>query len=222
MKYLIRIILLLTPAFALAGEPSDLGNNLAYLRVHSLADSTAELKTALALKHAYVLDVRYATATDEAIAALKSALAAHPPEVPLFILISPATPSGVIDAISAPTRSKFITLGIAGTQPAPRIEVRTLPEIDRSAYDALDHGKSLNELVSGKIEKDRYDEATLVHEFKNGNPDPESALSPDATKSKPTNGADKADNAADPAEPLRDRVLQRALNLHQALLALRR
>lgn len=218
MKSLLRFILLFVPAFAFAAESPDLGNNLAYLRVHSLADSSAELKAALALKHAYVLDVRYATATDEAIAALNTSLATHPADAPLFILISPSTPAGIIDAINAPAHAKFVTLGIAGTQPTPRIEVRTSPEIDRAAYDAFDHGKSLTELVTGKMEKDRYDEATLVHEFKNGNPDPEAALSPDAPKAK----SDKADDAADPVEPLRDRVLQRALNLHQALLALRR
>ncbi len=218
MKFLLRLTLLLVPVLAFAADAPDLGSNLAYLRVHSLADSSAEVKTALTLKHAYVLDVRYATATDDAIAVLKTALAAHPVDSPLFILISPATPGGVIEAINAPTHARFITLGAAGTQPAPRVEVRTSLETDRAAYDAFDHGKSLTELVTGKIEKDRYDEATLVHEFKNGNPDPESALSPDATKSKP----DKTDDEADAPEPLHDRVLQRALNLHQALLALRR
>lgn len=217
MKFLLRFVLLLVPAFALAAEPPDLGNNLAYLRVHSLADSSAELKAALALKHAYVLDLRYATATDEAVAVLKTALATHPQDAPLFILVGPATPGALINAINGPTRAKLVTLGIAGTLPTPRVEVRTSPETDRAAYDAFDHGKSLNELVSGKIEKDRYDEATLVHEFKNGNPDPEAALS-DATKSR----TDKSDDAAEANEPLRDRVLQRALNLHQALLALRR
>ena len=222
MKILLRLIFLLAPVLALAAESPDLGNNLAYLRVHSLADSDPELKAALALKHAYVLDVRYATATDDAIAALKNSLATHPTDAPLFVLISPATPAGIIEVINSPTHAKLITLGIAGTQPAPRIEVRTSPETDRAAYDAFDHGKSLIELVTGKMEKDRYDEAALVHEFKNGNPDPESALSVDPTKSKTANGADKSDDAAEPTEPLRDRVLQRALHLHQALLALRR
>jgi len=221
MKILFRLFLAFLPAFAFASEPSDLGHNLAYLRVHSLADSQTELKAALALKRALVLDLRYATATEDSVAILKSSLAGRPTEPTLFILISPATPADVAAAINDPSHARFITLGVAGSQPAPRVEVRATPETDKTAYDALDHGTPLVELVTGKIEKERYDEATLVHEFKNGNPDPEPELVPDPTKSKNTKDTNKPD-AADSTDPLRDRVLQRALNLHQALLALRR
>lgn len=218
MKFLLRLALFIVPTFAFAADAPDLGNNLAYLRVHALTDAAGDLKATLPLKHACVLDVRYATATNEAIDALKAALAGHPADEPLFILVGASTPAAIVDALALPTHPKFITLGITGTQPAPRIEVRATAETDRAAYDAYDHGKALTELVTGKVEKERYDESTLVHEFKNGNPDPEAALSPDAPKSK----SDKSDDSGDTPEPIRDRVLQRALNLHQALLALRR
>jgi hypothetical protein len=216
------LLILRVLSFATEPAPPDLGNNLSYLRVHSLADAAPALQSALSVKHACVLDLRYATASDESIAALRAALAGHPAEAPLFILISPATPASVIAAINPAAPATFITLGIAGSRPSPKITVKTGAEIDRQAYDAFDTGTPIADLISGKIDKDRYDEATLVQEFKNGNTDPEPPLLPDPTKSKSLTGADKSSEpAAGVTQPLKDRVLQRALNLHQALLALR-
>ena len=76
-------------------------------------------------------------------------------------------------------------------------------------------GTPVETLISGKIEKDRYDEATLVQEFKNGNPEAAPPQPPDPTAAKATDA---------PAKPpvLVDRVLQRAVHLHAARLALRR
>jgi len=223
MKQILPLLFLLLPALIFAREPTDLGYNLSYLRVHSLAEATPELQSALAVKHACVLDLRYATASDESIEALKTALEGYPAESPLFILVSPETPSALVGAINPSAKPMVITLGTAGSQPSPRITVKTDAETDRRAYDAFDKGTPLTELISGKIDKDRYDEATLVHEFKNGNPDAEPPLTPDPTKSKGVPAADKTTEATqDAPEPLKDRVLQRALNLHQALLALRR
>ena len=223
MKLFFPILFLAVTAAARAGEPADLGSNLSYLRVHSLAEAAPELQPALAVKHACVLDLRYASASDEAIAALRTALASHPADSPLFILVSPATPAGVTDVITPSGENKFITLGVTGSHPSPRIEVKTDAATDRAAYDAFDHGTPLTELISGKIEKDRYDEATLVHEFKNGNTDPEPPLAPDPTKPKnPVPPGKTNELPANATEPLRDRVLQRALNLQQALLALHR
>ena len=198
-----------------AGEPTDLGNNLSYLRVHALAGSDPALQVALSAQHACVLDVRYATATEESIATFRTALAKHPSEAPLFILISPATPPSVVDAVNAVTPATFVTLGIAGSNPSPKITVKTTAATDREAYDAFDNGTSLTELISGKIEKDRFDEATLVKEFKSGNPDPEAPSATDRAATKPPETPTKA-------AVLTDRVLQRALHLHQALLALQR
>ena len=198
-----------------AGEPTDLGYNLSYVRVHSLADSAPALQSALSVKHACVLDVRYATATDESISALRTALAGHPAETPLFILISPATPVSVLEAVNPPTPVTYVTLGVAGSKPSPKITIKTGAEIDREAYDAFEHGTPITELISGKIDKDRFDEASLVQEFKNGNPDPESAAPTGHPDSKLANGNPEKTAA------LTDHVLQRALHLHRALLALR-
>ena len=221
MKFFLPFLFLLLPALAHAAEPPNLGYNLTYLRVHSLEAALPELQTQLAEKHASVLDLRYVTASDESAAALHAALAAHPADMPLFVLISPDTPAAILQVIEPLNHDKVITLGVAGSHPAPRIIVKTSAKTDRQAYDAFDHGTPLAELISGKIEKERFDEATLVHEFKNGNPDPEPPEAPDPGDST-ADGTKPTSPAAKTPEPLRDHVLQRALNLQQALLALRR
>lgn len=199
-------------ALSAGTELTDLGSGLAYLRIHSVADSEAALRKAVPGAGALVLDLRYATASDESAAALKSALARRPTNTPLFILVSPATPSAVAPAI---VQSPALTLGAPGSAPGPKVVVLTDAATDRRAYDALETGTSLEKLISGKIAKDRFDEATLVHEFKNGNPDAAPAPLPDPTAPKP------AGTPEQPA-PLVDRVLQRAVHLHRALQALRR
>jgi len=56
-----------------------------------------------------------------------------------------------------------------------------------------------------------------VHEFKNGHPDAEPPPAPDPTAAKPAGDTAKET----PPVPPTDRVLQRALHLHRALLALK-
>lgn len=208
-KFVSRLVLLLAALGSVpAAELADLGQGLAYLRVHSLADSVKAAGAPAAL----VLDLRYATTDDAATAALQAALARRPASSPLFILVSPATPATLAPVIS---QSPALTLGLAGSQPAPKVVVRTDAATDRQAYDALEAGTPVDQLISGKIEKERFDEATLVEEFKNGNPDAAPPPAPDPTVPKP-------DGAPEKPAVLTDRVLQRAVHLHRALLALRR
>lgn len=196
-----------------ATELTDLGQGLSYLRIHSVADSEVALRKAVPGAGALVLDLRYATASDESSVTLKTAIAGRSPNTLLFILVSPATPPGLGPVISA---SSALTLGTAGSLPAPRVVVQTEAITDRRAYDALDAGTPLAKLISGKIEKERFDEATLVQEFKNGNPDAAPLPPPDPTVAKPAGTLEK-----EPPAPLVDRVLQRAVHLHRALLALK-
>ena len=202
--------LLLAPR-SKATELTDLGSGLAYLRIHSVAESDAALHKAVPGAGALVLDLRYATAGDDSAAALQSALAGHAARTPLFILVSPATPVALAAVIRT---SPALTLGILGSVPAPKVVVQADAAADRRAYDALETGTALEKLLSGKIEKERFDEATLVHEFKNGNPDAEPPPPPDPT-------APKVAGTPETPAPLTDRVLQRALHLHRALLALK-
>ena len=210
-----RLILLFTALLLLAAtratELTDLGQGLVYLRIHSVAESDAALHQAVPGASALVLDLRYATAGADAAATLQSALASRTAGAPLFILVSPATPAALAAVIR---NSPALTLGVLGSAPAPKVVVQTDAATDRRAYDALETGTALEKLITGKIEKERFDEATLVHEFKNGNPDAEPPPPPDPT-------APKAAGAPETPVPLTDRVLQRAIHLHRALLALK-
>jgi hypothetical protein len=191
-----------------AAEPLELAPGLPYLRIHSLEKSALELNAALNLNKspALVLDLRYVADERDAADVINS-LNSHPAKPMLYILVSPETPKDVAAVISA-TSTRLVTLGIRNSRPQPRVVVEQTAADDRAAYAALDHGTALAALVSGKVEKEHFDEAVLVKEFNNGNHDahpPEG--NPDATKS---------------TTPLTDRVLQRALHLHQALQALKR
>jgi len=191
-------------------EPIDLGANLAYLHIKSLADAAPLLSTAQSAQRPLVLDLRYATSEAAALSVFQTALARHP--APLFILFSTATPQEII-AVVKQSAGAIITLSVAGAAAPAQIQVKADPAADRLAYEALGQGTLPAILVTGKIEKERFDEATLVQEFKNGNSDAEPPPLPDPTQP-------KLNQAAPVKAPLIDRVLQRAIQLHRALLAL--
>jgi hypothetical protein len=214
-----------------ATELTDLGQGLAYLRIHSVADSEAALRKAIPGTGALVLDLRYATANDTSAAMLKTALAGRSTGALLLVLVSPATPVALAPVLSAPPA---LTLGAPGSVPPPKVVVQTEVAADRRAYDALDAGTEISKLVTGKIEKDRFDEATLVKEFKNGHDTDSPGGRPEQTPAGPQPGTGPATppitgplGAEDtpketPAVAPTDRVLQRAIHLHRAMLALRR
>lgn len=191
-------------------EPIDLGANLAYLHIKSLADAAPLLSTAQSAQRPLVLDLRYATSEAAALSVFQTALARHP--APLFILFSTATPQEII-AVVKQSAGAIITLSVAGADAPAQIQVKADPAADRLAFEALGQGTLPAILVAGKIEKERFDEATLVQEFKNGNPDAKPPPLPDPTQP-------KLNEAAPVKAPLIDRVLQRAIQLHRALLAL--
>jgi len=222
MKKFILILFFTLALLARATELIDLGQGLSYLRVQSLADSEKALHSAVPGAAALVLDLRYVTANDASVESLRTALATHTANGPLFILVSPATPRAVAEVITQ-SSTPVLTLGVAGSLPAPKVTVKTDAETDRRAYDALQGGARVEDLITGKIEKERFDEATLVQEFKNGNHDAEPPPVPDPTVHKPADPTEKPQSSAvSPVERLVDRVLQRAVHLHRALRALRR
>lgn len=215
MKRLLAALCLLASVLG-AAEPTDLGQGLSYLRIHSIAGSEADLRKAAPATGALVLDLRYATVNDAAPAILQASLANRPASALLLILVSPATPASLAPAIAA---SSALTLGAPESVPTPKVVVHTDSAADRKAFDALDTGTELTKLITGRIEKERFDEASLVKEFKDGNHDPEPppAVDPTAPKKEGDTNKDKDAPAAVPT----DRVLQRAIQLHRALLALK-
>lgn len=213
------LVLLLTVAClrAAAGQglgagPIDLGQGLSYVRVHSMVSDEASVASALAANNALVLDLRYTVGARENGNAFFRALATHTGPAPLFILVSPST-SGAVGEILAASSVKFITLGTKDALPTPKVVVNQAADADQRAYEALESGMPLAALLSGKIDKSRYDEASLMKDFRSGNTDAEPPAPPDPTA--------KKDDDAKKAPVLTDRVLQRAVHLHAALQSIK-
>lgn len=194
----------------------DLGENLGYFRVHTLP---ADLPPAATKARPLVLDLRFSTATDGAANALEAwvkfrATAA----TPVFVLVNSATPS-VFRGLFASFKSQpgFLTIGPASDAFTPDIAIEIDPAAGRRAYDALEHGTSVDALTRQNADKPRNDEASLMHERASPAEDSDDAL------------ADLSDHDEEPPPPppappppLADLALERAIEIHRALLALKR
>ncbi|MDP2139026.1 MAG: hypothetical protein Q8J74_14345, partial [Candidatus Didemnitutus sp.] len=156
------------------------------------------------------LDLRYVVATDEDAPLISRALGQRTGSLPLFILISPETPPALARVLSR-LPAGTVTLGVAGSAPTPTVVIAQATDTDRRAYAAALDGLALETLISGKLVKERFDEASLVKDFQNGHAHPSPPPVPDLTAK------------TDPDKPqlLIDRVLQRAVHLHRTLVALR-
>jgi len=211
MKHLRLLSCLLSSAictFLGASEVQELSPGLGYLRIHSIVQEREAIKEALHQSRPLVLDLRQTVDERDAGETLRSEFNSQTTKPLLYVLVSPATSVPVAGAIVAST-TRLVTLGVKGSHPEPQVVVLQSADDDRKAYDALAAGTALADLISGKVDKERYDEASLVQEFKGGNHD---ARPPEAVS---------AGNATAPAR-LTDRVLQRAVHLHRALQALKR
>ncbi len=205
-------LLLAAPATS-AAAPSDLGQGLLYCRVHALP---ADLPTAGTGKSALVLDLRYATADDIGVTAFSAWLGFRTATQPVFILVNAGTDPALLHALAArPQPSGVVVLGPPLSGFTPDVPLKISPETEHRAYDALDHGATIDSLIVEKIDKPRYDEAAMVKEHASDSepaPDDEDAAAkPDTAKAKPA-----------PPPQLIDLALQRAIQLHRALLALHR
>lgn len=190
-----------------AAEPVAIDPGLGYLRLASTVESAADLRTALHGSRALILDLRYAADEPGAATALLE-LNSQPAKPMLYVLVSPATPVTVAEALTR-TSTRLVLLGVKGSRPDAQVVVEQSTDTDRRAYEAGKTPAALADLISGKVEKEHFDEAQLVREFKNGNRDAHPAEGdPDATGAAPGR--------------LTDRVLQRAVQLHRALQALQR
>lgn len=193
-------------AVAAFGAPltRDLGQGLTYFRV---AELPRDLPVAVTLgKKACVLDLRYAQGGSAGAAALEDWLKQRAaPRAPIFVLANSETARELRSAILAPSpASGVMTLGPAGTEFQPNIEVGLASADERRAYDALAEGVSLTVLLTDNPDKVRNDEASL---------------SKDRLAEA---SADAVSDAKKPAPPPVDAVLQRAVHLHRALLALKK
>lgn len=235
--HLARIVRLL-PAFlillagSLAPCPSclaapvasvDLGQNLTYVRVHRLPDDDALVATAWKAA-ALIIDLRHVSG--DPVASFSADLAARPALNPLFVLTGPETPSGLI-ATFRRRAPALITIGLSGPGNAPGLAIAVSPEIDRQAYDAVEAGKSVESLISEQVAKPRFDEAALARDHTSAvagddgdqsRTDEPKAVPPPDHSPAPAAGATPSPAATE--VPPKDAVLQRAVQLHRALLAL--
>lgn len=197
----------------------DLGEGLAYFRARELP---SDLPGAAAKPGPLVLDLRFVAVRDSAVTALEAWLKFRAtPVAPVFVLFNAETAAPVRDYLAAEkAHPGLVTLGPAAPGFAPDLAIDATAEEDRAAYDALDRGAVLTTLITENADKPRNDEAALVRERANPPADP---TSPTANDDPAAEFAEKSTPApAAPPPPPVDYTLQRAIQLHRALHALKR
>lgn len=190
-----------------APKEADLGDGLLYARVHAAA---TDLPTGdLVRGHSCVIDLRFAQGDPVAADVLGNWITSHAaPRTPLFILVNGATSGALVRTITEHHVPGIMTVGIEGQSLAPDIMVKQTSDDERRAYDAYDAGTTIALLTTDNPNKQRNDEASLSHDHAS-----ETAEREDPADSTP---APKAKSA-----PI-DAVLQRAIQLHRALRAMKR
>ena len=217
------------PALHAAIE-KELGQALAYVRLTNVgADAIIAFDT-IERRPALVLDLRSLKTANGFAEALQAALAKPPaPHAVRIILFNATTAPALIAAITE-TLPSVITIGPRSAATSVDIAVAISDEEDRRAFDALGTGTPLEKLINNLQEKPRYDEAKLVHDHANGVTPPEAAMPADAEDDsvvtepgaeQPAAEKPSADATKKPA-PLIDLVLERAVQLHRSLLALKK
>lgn len=207
-----------------AGVVADLGQGLRYLRVEALP-AQLDPATAALKRLPLVLDLRRCTTSPGATEALRTALlaAANDAGGAVFILLGADTDPALVAAV--PDSPRLVTVGVADRTVPVRMPVQTGADEDRAAYAAIVAGHGLVELTEEKVEKRRFDEARLSAAHANGRGRGGLALDSDPDNDRPgggTNAAPADGDTAAPPKPPKDLVLQRAIFLHRALLALNR
>lgn len=193
----------------------DLGEGLTYYRAHALP---ADLPPPDGAKGPLVLDLRFVSGDRAAAATLGAWLNFRRSEnAPVFVLYNEATSS----ALRAAANPRGGRPGVLTLAPRDRssadLAINTTPDADRRAYDALEHGTDLATLLASEPDKERHDEAALVRDRTAPAPTSDDEPTDDITSA----GSPPADTAAAPPPPT-DLVLQRAVQLHRALRALKR
>jgi hypothetical protein len=201
-------LVLAAPAVRSAPLQRDLGMGLAYVRVHVLPDDLPG--SAAVGPHPCVLDVRYVQGSEADAGALLGWLKQHAGvHTPVFLLANRDTSGALLAPLNSPDAvTGLVIVGARAPGFSPDIALPVAPADERRAYDAMEHGASVESLITDHALKSRNDEATLAR----------ARLS--------DSGADDADApaAAPAATPpaVIDPVLQRAVQLHRSLLALKR
>jgi len=208
----VRFSLRMMFAAALAGTapaqavsiPFDLGHGLSYYRVHELP---ADLPPAPSGRPGpCVLDLRFAK-SDGPGAGLLSAWVRFnaSPAAPVFILENSDTSAALVALFPGGAAGEVIVLAPASEKLSPTVAVHVDPATDRKAYDAVEKGTALASLLADNPAKPRIDEAYLDKEHLSDSDAP-----------------DIETDKESPPSPLVDAMVQRAVQLHRGLVALKR
>jgi len=216
--HFVSLVLLLAPALAAAAAgplERNLGPGLTYFRLHVLP---ADLPVAPGRRGASIVDLRFTVDEPGATAALGDWLKSHCAiATPVFVLLNGDTAPAVLAYFGDHSAmAGLVTLGTPSPGFTPDIIVKIASAVERTAYDALDKGTAVESLLADRMDKPRHDEAAIAQE--------RTAPVGDDTASD-TDLADPAKNApATPTAPppVTDYTLLRAVQLHQALVALRK
>lgn len=210
------------------GFTRDLGEGLAYYRVTTLPSDLPVTDTAR--KQPRVLDLRYVPGDITAGAALSGWLKFNAaPRTPVFLLINADTSGALLRHLATrPPAAGVIVIGVASPGLTPDLPLKISADTERLAYDALAAGAPIASLLNDAPEKLRNDEARLAKDHL-GQPDPTVYARPvEPLDAEPPDAdplpAATADKPAKPAAPppLIDSALQRAVQLHRSLKALKR
>jgi hypothetical protein len=225
-SFLFLLIVLFLAAFALPASAAplalDLGQGLAY---HRAAALPGDLPAASAKKpQPLILDLRYATGDADAATALAAWLKFRlSPQAPVFLLANAATAPALRAAFADRDHAAgLIVLGVAADDFIPDIALAAEPAAERRAYEALTDAASAAALINPPLAKPRNDEASLTAQRtaeRSAERASVDAADPAAVAPAPPT---PATTAPAPAPSLVDPVLQRAVQLHRALLALRK
>lgn len=219
MRFYLFVFLVLSTGL-LPGAPleRDLGGGLIYYRTRNVPSDLPSATSAP--KRTFVLDLRYAQGDDSAATAVSAWLKARASaRTPVFVLANTSTAAGLLALLSRHNPNDgVLLLGIASPGFSPDIAVAISPEAERRAYDAFETQADAISLLKENTSKVRNDEARLSREHISG-PTSEEA-SPEYTG--PLRPEDRPAAPGTPSAPPLDYVLQRALHVHRALLALKK
>jgi hypothetical protein len=202
------LALLLAPAHAAPVE-RDLGDGLAYARVHAAA---TDLPTDAAVRdHPCILDLRYARGDDSAATVLASWLSSHAsPRTPVFVLVNSATADALRNVLARhDPASGVLVVGTAAQTFAPDLAVTQSPESERQAYAAFDAGAPIAALTTDNPTKQRDDEASLSH-----------SRAPEAEDDAAGGAPADRKAGAKGQPPTIDAALQRAIQVYRGLEAM--
>ncbi|HEY3755168.1 MAG TPA: hypothetical protein VGL42_03360 [Opitutaceae bacterium] len=203
------LFLIATAAACAAPLQKDLGQGLVYFRMHQLPGDLPANPGAKG--RPCVLDLRYVKGTAAAAADLKAWLASHATiKTPVLLLANADTSPALLAPLAAAQSIPGLVIIAPETVKFPAdIAVDVSPRRERKAYDALEEGTPVEKLLNDNPPKERNDEARLARDH----------ISDEEMEAE-TESANPTDAPA-PPRPLIDAELQRAVQLHRALLALK-